>query len=271
MTRPFSLRLSVFALILLSSCAAPKMEVAEQASPSCTTTGFGLTSPPSAETTKAIAQQEEYPKLSLDELLKRLATGDSAAQLELGLRYANGTGLETDIDRSVTLIEASAKQGNPVAQYFLGTAYSNGIGQIAKDDSIAVLLWESASRAGYPHAQYWLGFMIANGRGGIASNWCSAAALFTAAVEDVPDASFMLGIIHNEGRIGPIDYQKAAYWYRKATSKVLNQKAQFNLRVLIEGYLVEWQEGDPGKPPPPKPIEPVEKLQLVDPAPDNVG
>ncbi|MDX2223110.1 MAG: hypothetical protein SFV21_10195, partial [Rhodospirillaceae bacterium] len=63
------------------------------------------------------------------------------------------------------------------------------------------------------------------------------------------DAAFMLGWIHQMGETGKIDYEQAANWYRKASETVLNQKAQFNLRGMIEAGQVRWQNGDPGQPP----------------------
>ena len=44
---------------------------------------------------------------------------------------------------------------------------------------------------------------------------------------------------------------------------------------IIEAYVVDWQEGDPGKPPPPKPEgfegAPNWKIRINDAAADNVG
>jgi TPR repeat protein len=231
-----------------SAAAAPT--VAEQ----CHGTGTGLSAAVTPATRKALDDERAMRTLPLEEIYERVARGESAAQVELGLRLMNGTGVTPDPARAVRLFEAASAQGNPVGTFFLGTAYVNGLGVDGASDSQAVVLWEQAAREGHPLSQYWLGFMIANGRGGIERSWCAAVPLFeAAALEHVPDASFMLGFAYHTGELGPPDYKKAAEWYRRATAKELNQKAQYNLRILIEQYLVDWQEGDPGQPPPPKP------------------
>jgi TPR repeat protein len=92
--------------------------------------------------------------------------------------------------------------------------------------------------------------MISSGRGGIAATWTGAFPMFLKAAEqDHADAQFMVGWMYHNGIGIEPDAQKAADWYRRATSRFLNQKAQYNLRVLIEEGQVAWQEGDPGVPP----------------------
>ncbi len=236
----------------------------------CVGINAGLSQLATVETQNARNELEKAEKLSVDELFSRVAVGDSVAQVELGLRYANGKALPLNPDRAFNLFVAAAKQGSADGLFFLGTAYSNGLG-IDKNDGAAILIWEDAARQGHPLAQYWLGFMIANGRGGVAADWCAAMPLFeSAAQQDVPDAAFMLGVSYHVGYTDLPNYKKAADWYRKATAKQLNQKAQLNLRKLIEEYLVDWQEGDPGKPPPPKPLE-VPTIDFKDKSAGNVG
>jgi TPR repeat protein len=253
--------MSCFLVLTAATYAATpaKAQPAEQKR-NCSGSGAGLSTPPTAETLAAIAAHEAASSLSVEELYVRLAKGDAPAAVELGLRYSTAKDLPINPERALPLYEYAARQGNPLAFYYLGHAHTTGFG-VPKDDVKSVILWEEASLLGYGEAQYSLGFMIANGRGGIEANWCAAIPLFeAAAAQDQTDAAFMLGVAYHTGRIGDPDYQTAAKWYRKAYEKVLNQKAQYNMRMLIESYLVEWQEGDPGKPAPPRVIQPTDAM-----------
>jgi TPR repeat protein len=265
---------AVASALVMSGCATKSVETAQV--PTCSGHGVGFSAPPSAETKAAIAAHNDAGKLSTEALIEKVAVGDVAAQIELGLRYANGDRAEKNGERAVALFQAAADQGNALGQYFLGTAYSHGLG-LEQNDIPAVALWEESSRSGYSHAQYWLGIMVANGFGGIQKNWCAAVPLFEAAAEELPDAAFMLGTAYHQGELGSPNYDEAAKWYRKATSKILNQKAQYNLRLLIEAHLVMWQPGDPGKPvPPPEKGASHDsskklKLHIIDPATQQTG
>lgn len=252
--RPTTPLLSILFLILLlpiiASCANQKQEPTFQQQ--CTGHGTGLSVAPGESTKAAILAHEAASKFSLEQLHEGIGRGDTAAVVELGLRYVNGTNVTQDSDKALKYFRAGADQGNPIGLFYLGTAFSSGVG-VPKDDSIAVLFWEQAAQQGYSLAQYWLGFFIANGRGGISSNWCAAAPLFeSAATDNVTDAAFMLGVMYQDAKIGAPDYEKAAAWYRKANAIEFNQKAQYNLRLMIDRYQIEWLSGDPGAPPPPK-------------------
>ena len=243
----------------------------------CAGSGIGLSIPPTATTQASVSAHTAAEALPVTELYNRLAKGEEAAMIELGIRYAIGKDLPLNADRALPLFEAAARQGNPLGFHFLGTAYSMGFG-VSKDDSRAVVFWEEAARLGYAPSQYALAFMIANGKGGIERNWCAAVPLFeAAAAQNISDAAFMLGVAYHEDEIGSADYERAASWYRKANKISFNQKAQYNLRLLIEQYHVQWQEGDTGKPAPPRPTNtdtenPQEpKLKLEDPAEESKG
>jgi TPR repeat protein len=247
-----SCAVTVLLALALTGCAK-QVSVAQDAAPeSCGGAGQGLAAAPSPATMAAMAAHDAASQLTVAELHERVGRGDVAAQVELGLRYANGTGVEVNGERAVSLFATAHRQGNPIGSFFLGTAYSNGLG-VPKDETVTVIYLEEAARQGYPVAQYWLGLMIAGSRGGVSGSWCGAVPLFeAAALQDISQAALQLGIIYHEGLAGDPDYNMAALWYRKATAKTLNQMAQYNLRKLIESYLVTWQEGDPGKPPPPQ-------------------
>ena len=267
----FSLTAVLFPIV--TSCTTQKHETPPE---QCTGHGTGLSVAPTESTKAASAAQDAAAKLTIDQLHGAVGRGDTAAIVELGLRHVNGTSITQDSEAAVKYFRISADQGNPIGLFYLGTALANGVG-LPKEESMAVFFWEQAAQQGYGMAQYWLGFFIANGRGGIGSNWCAAAPLFEAAAADnVTDAAFMLGVMYQEGRGVEPNYDKAAGWYRKANAIEFNQKAQYNLRFMIERYQIEWQPGDPGAPPPPKEWmipkgENAPKLELKDNSAANVG
>jgi TPR repeat protein len=242
--------LSIAAGLALAGCAPAPATLAKDKS--CSGPGVGFSVPPSTATRAAMTGLEAAAQLSLGELYERAAKGDAVGQVELGLRYANGTGVDKNGERAVALFSAAADQGSAPGQFFLGTAFVNGFG-VPKDEIRGIVHFEDAARQGYPIAQYWLGFMVANGRAGISPDWCAAMPMFEAAgFEHVQQSALQVGLIHQEGYTGERNYDMAAFWFRKASEKTVSQIAQLNLRKLIEGHLVAWQPGDPGNPPPPK-------------------
>jgi uncharacterized protein len=263
-----TLRLTVLSLMLSACTAAPdSVQTGKTPNVPCTEQSSVFTALPTPETQAAIDALAATESTTQQLLFEGVGKGDASSQIELGLRYANGTGVAKDPDRAFRLFEAAARQNNAVGKFFLGSAYSNGMG-VDVNETQAVLIWEEAARLGHPMSQYWLGFMIAHGRGGIQANWCAAAPLFKAAAErDHPDAAFMLGAGYELGSFSEPDYESAAKWFRKAYAKYPNVRAQLSLRGLIDRHLVKWQEGDPGKPPPP----PEPKLELQDKSVGDVG
>jgi TPR repeat protein len=202
-----------------------------------------------AQVSAAPAAVPELANASTAELEKRVAAGDTRANVELGSRYGLGKGVPVDYAKALTLLKAAAEKGDAQAQYFVGTAYYNGAG-VPKDESIAVLWFEKSADQRFASAEYWLGFMIANGRGGIEQNWPAAIPyLQDAAQQGIAEAAFMVGYAYGDGEGIDHNPRAAAYWYRRALSIEPNGKAQYNLLRLIHDGQVTWQPGDPGNPP----------------------
>lgn len=185
--------------------------------------------------------------------VKELADrGDTLAMVELAFRHGGGRDVEKDEAQAIKLLERAIALKEPYAMYAMGVARVNGIGGPVSDEQ-ALIWYARAADLGHTEGEYWAGFMTGYGRG-TEPSWERARPYFEkAAAKNHPDAQFMLGWMYETGTTVPVDVQKAAYWYRRATAQVLNQKAQFNLLSLIERGLVEWQIGDPGAPRPPTP------------------
>lgn len=63
--------------------------------------------------------------------------GNVLAQVELGMMFANGDGVDRDDAQAVHWYRLAAEQGDAVAQFNLGSMYANGRG-VAHNDAQAV-------------------------------------------------------------------------------------------------------------------------------------
>lgn len=77
--------------------------------------------------------------------------GDSAAQLELALKYEHAEGVPRDLQKARELYCWSARRGDPEAQFRLGWIYANGKG-VARDDGVAAALFGMAADQGHSYA-----------------------------------------------------------------------------------------------------------------------
>jgi uncharacterized protein len=183
--------------------------------------------------------------LSIAELERRTAAGDTKAQAELGARYGRGEGVEQDLDRAMEILRDAAKKGEPEAEFFIGTAYYNGTG-VPRSEVGAVMWFEKAVAKGHAPAQYWLAVLIKEGRGGIGANWEAAVPLlWDSAMQGYPHAEFLLGYAYQTGAGVEKNVNAAAYWYRRNLSKGYNMRSHFNLAFMINEGQVDWQPGDP--------------------------
>lgn len=94
----------------------------------------------------------------------RAAQGDPEAQLQLGLRYAEGDGVIQNDKEAARWFALAAKQGLAEAQYQYGLALLRGRGVV--QDYHAAFSWiEKPAQRGYAKAQYSLGELYRYGTG----------------------------------------------------------------------------------------------------------
>ena len=74
------------------------------------------------------------------------------AQVNLGLRYGNGRGVEQNYNRSVRWLRRAAKQGDARANYNMGVLTQNGWG-VAKSEVKAMEFFKTAARHGNAKAE----------------------------------------------------------------------------------------------------------------------
>ena len=88
--------------------------------------------------------------------------GDTTAQNNIGVMYANGIGVDQDHEEAINWFRQAGQQGDTTAQNSIGVMYANGIG-VDKDYRQAFHWFNQAAEQGYAEAQYNLGVMYANG------------------------------------------------------------------------------------------------------------
>lgn len=94
----------------------------------------------------------------------RAANGNPRAQLQLGLRYAEGDGVIKNETEAAKWFGLAAKQGLAEAQYHYGLALLRGRGVV--QDYRAAFIWiEKPALHGYAKAQYSLGELHRYGTG----------------------------------------------------------------------------------------------------------
>lgn len=90
--------------------------------------------------------------------------GNSSAQYNLGIMFAEGLGITQDYRQAGKWFRLSAERGNWYAQFSLGQLYREGRG-VPQDYREALRWYRSSSENGYADAQNNLGVMYVEGQG----------------------------------------------------------------------------------------------------------
>ena len=109
------------------------------------------------------AQSGDF-KTALAEWTPLAEQGDSDAQSNLGVMYANGRGVPENDKTAVKWYTKAAEQGHANAQNNLGFMYRFGNG-VPENDKTAVEWYTKAAEQGNAHAQFNLGVMYDKGEG----------------------------------------------------------------------------------------------------------
>jgi TPR repeat protein len=136
-------------------------------------------------------------------------SGDAGAQTLLALDYLKGNGVPSDAEAAQRWSLAAANQGQPVAQYVLGTLYL----QADPNDSQAVRWFRAAADQGNVKAMHNLGIAFAQGQG-VDKNPEEAVKWFTrAAAQGYRDSEFDLAVLYERGLGAPQSARAALKWY----------------------------------------------------------
>jgi hypothetical protein len=99
-----------------------------------------------------------------DALYQRAKKGDAQAELEMGIRYAQGDGFIKNAKEAVLWFGKAARHGSGEGQYRMGLALLDGQGVV--QDFRAAFAWiEKPAKKGYAPAQYTLGELYRFGTG----------------------------------------------------------------------------------------------------------
>jgi len=145
------------------------------------------------------------------------ASGNSAAQYEVGLRYAQGTGVPQDYDQAAYWFDLSAKQNLAIAQYRLATLFEKGRG-VPQDQEQARTWYEAAAQAGNVKAMHNLAVIYAEGKG-VPQDFAKAGQWFLAAADHgLPDSQYNVAVLLERG-LGLQEDLPAAYkWFTIAAN-----------------------------------------------------
>jgi localization factor PodJL len=124
--------------------------------------------------------------------------GDPAAAYEVGLRFAEGKGIASNLDEAAKWYDRAAQAGIVPAIFRLGTFYEKGL-SVKKDVDIARRYYLEAAERGNAKAMHNLAVLDADG-GGKGANYKSASQWFRKAADrGVADSQFNLGILYARG------------------------------------------------------------------------
>lgn len=144
-------------------------------------------------------------------------TGDAKALYEIGSRYAEGRGVETDMKKAAKWYKAAADLGFAPAQYRIGNFYEKGHG-IDRDPGKAMTWYQLSAEQGNASAMHNLAVLFAMGAAGQTDNE-SAARWFTRAAElGVKDSQFNLGILSAKGVGVKQDLEESYKWFALAAN-----------------------------------------------------
>ena len=190
---------------------------------------------------RAYAASQKWPE-AVSAYRKAADRGSTAAMVELGVLFANGSGVAKDQAQARKLFERAAAAGNPRGATDLA-ALSNGGGGAPSDPAEARALLAKAAEANSAEAQFQLGLMIADGVGGPKDDAAARALFEKAAAQGHAGALDWLGSFAEAGRGGPQDSGAAKAYYEKAAA-LGNDDAKAALERLKCPIVLKTKKGE---------------------------
>lgn len=151
-------------------------------------------------------------------LRSQASAGNSNAQYEVGVRFAEGRGVPRDPQKAALWLERAARQGLPPAQYRYGRLAEKGEG-MTKDVAIARRHYEQAATAGNVQAMHNLGVLYADGAFGKADLPAALDWFRKAAEHGVKDSQYNLGIFYARGIAVQKDPAQSFIWFSLAAAQ----------------------------------------------------
>lgn len=149
---------------------------------------------------------------SAKNLLDEAKSGDAAAQFDLAVRYAEGTGSERSYELAAQWYGKAAEQGLAVAEYRLATLYERGLG-VGKDMPRAKTLYQRAAEKGNIRAMHNLGVLAVESPDGKPSYMSAALWFGKAADYGIRDSQYNLAVLLARGLGLPKDLVSSYTWF----------------------------------------------------------
>lgn len=153
--------------------------------------------------------------------------GHPDAQLQVGIAYNSGFGVEEDAKKAVYWLYRGAQNGSVLGTYELAQMYENGRG-VEADPKEAFRWYYLAATQGYVDAQAKVARKYYQGVGVEEDKEESLKWYTLAAEQNNPYAQNVLGLFYEKGEIVTQDYKKAEWYYLNAASQG-NVYAEANL------------------------------------------
>jgi TPR repeat protein len=177
---------------------------------------------------RAYAANQQMPE-AIGAYRKAADKGSTSAMVELGVLFANGTGVAKDQSQAHALFERAADAGNPRGVVNLVALSQDG--GPAMDPVRARAMLAKAVEMNSAEAEFQLGLMDANGVGGPKDDVAARALFEKAAVQGHPGALEWAGSFAENGRGGPQDKNAAKADYERAAA-LGNENAKAALKRL---------------------------------------
>lgn len=195
-------------------------------------------------TLAAPALSAEPAAWEVADITARAEQGNPAAQLKLGIMYADGAGVPRKLTEAAKWYRLSAEQGNAYAQTFLGELYVEGAG-VPQNFPEAARLYRLAADQGLAEAQALLGVAYADGVG-VPRNPAEAATWWhRAAFQGNADAEYMLGVAYANGDGLAKDLVEAHAWLDLAVTNAVADAIK--ARLVIEKQMTPAQKAEAAK------------------------
>ena len=129
---------------------------------------------------------------------------------------------------------ALAVEGDPQAQFVLGSMYYKGSSGVRRDHAMAAKWYRTAAEQGHVNAQVNLGSLYFDGEG-VPQDYAEAVRWYRRAADqgNVALAQYNLGVMYAHGKGVARDQGEAARWYRRAADQG-EAVAQLALALMYE-------------------------------------
>ncbi len=167
--------------------------------------------------------------------------GDAVAQLNVGLMYLKGQGVEQSDEKAFEWFKKSANGRNEQAQFNVGLMYHKGQG-VEQSYEKAFEWYKKSADNGNAQAQLNVGVMYRKGEGVEQSDEKAFEWFKKSADNGNADAQFNVGVMYRKGEVVEQSDEEAFEWFKKSADNG-NADAQFNVGVMYrKGEVVEQSD-----------------------------